>query len=153
MESILFNQIHRDLKPENIFFSSDVTGTAKIGDFGITRREIMDGSGEERSSVITYSTGTQLYMAPKQKLTNNRNILTRKVDIYAMGMILFELFYQYMTFIERKKIFDDLHLEQPKFPADTETKIGNEAKEVSGVIKDYSSSIYVIFFKFVLRAI
>ncbi|UJR38773.1 hypothetical protein I4U23_031438 [Adineta vaga] len=123
--------IHRDLKPDNIFFSLDKADTVKIGDFGLVRREIVEESNaNDNSTKITYSTGTESYMAPEQKLSDNRKLLTRKVDIYAMGIILFELLYQCLTGSERIKVLDNLRLNQPKFPTDVETKIGNEAKEL-----------------------
>lgn len=76
----------------------------KIGDFGLVRRETVEESDDGKSTTVTYPTGTESYMAPEQKLIGNRKLITRKVDVYAMGIILFELLYQCSTGYERIKV-------------------------------------------------
>ena len=72
------NIIHRDIKPENIFIDENNL-KIKIGDFGIST-----------INQYTYSgTGTWKYMAPERQ-TNKK--YHNKVDIYALGCILYELF-------------------------------------------------------------
>jgi serine/threonine protein kinase len=73
--------IHRDLKPQNIMIDRD--GNAKIMDFGIARSlhtRSVTGTG-----VII---GTPEYMAPEQ--AEGRDV-DHRVDIYALGAILFEM--------------------------------------------------------------
>jgi serine/threonine protein kinase len=73
--------VHRDLKPQNVMI--DKEGNAKIMDFGIARSlhtRSVTGTG-----VII---GTPEYMAPEQ--AEGRDIDLR-VDIYALGAILFEM--------------------------------------------------------------
>jgi eukaryotic-like serine/threonine-protein kinase len=75
------NVIHRDVKPENIRINSD--GNAKIFDFGIAKSE---------NSPVTragYIVGSPYYMAPEQV---RGEALTPLVDVYAFGILLFELF-------------------------------------------------------------
>ncbi|XP_038664788.1 interferon-induced, double-stranded RNA-activated protein kinase-like [Scyliorhinus canicula] len=76
------NYIHRDLKPANIFFASDEK--IKIGDFGLITSWKREGSDLFNRSP---DTGTRLYMAPEQ-MSEKYN---HKVDIYSLGLILFEL--------------------------------------------------------------
>ena len=73
------NVIHRDLKPENIFISSDYL--IKIGDFGITK--ILDGTNYAQTFAGTYN-----YMAPE---IINYNKYSKKVDIWSLGCIIYEL--------------------------------------------------------------
>jgi serine/threonine-protein kinase len=71
--------LHRDLKPANILI--DNHGRAIITDFGIA---IMRQDGAQRSLI-----GTPGYMAPEQ-LTPGAT-LTERTDVYALGLILYEL--------------------------------------------------------------
>ena len=79
------NLIHRDLKPENIFISKDYT--FKIGDFDFVKR--LNGS---KNIKATSQKGTINYMAPEMiKPQNNNNKYSNKIDIWALGCIIYEL--------------------------------------------------------------
>ncbi|HYO88534.1 MAG TPA: protein kinase [Candidatus Limnocylindrales bacterium] len=71
--------IHRDLKPANILL--DERGNAYLTDFGIAR--VLD-SNLTGSAII----GTPAYMSPEQA---NALPLDSRSDIYAFGIVLFEL--------------------------------------------------------------
>ncbi len=71
--------IHRDLKPGNIFLDN---GVIKIGDFGLCRA--LDSSHHVG---MTKGVGTPIYMAPETKSDKYK----RQVDIYAAGVILYEM--------------------------------------------------------------
>lgn len=73
--------IHRDLKPANILFDSD--GNPNIADFGIVKLA-------ENTSMLTGSgmVGTPAYMAPEM---TDKGGLTPLVDIYAMGVTLYQM--------------------------------------------------------------
>jgi serine/threonine protein kinase len=71
--------VHRDLKPANIFVEN---GVIKVGDYGLSKFI----SGSHRTAQ-TQSVGTVHYMAPEIS-TGNYN---RQIDIYASGVILFEM--------------------------------------------------------------
>jgi serine/threonine protein kinase len=73
--------IHRDIKPENVHVNS--AGVVKMMDFGIAKTEDL---------AITrpgFTMGTPYYMAPEQVLGKE---VTALVDVYAYGILLFELF-------------------------------------------------------------
>jgi serine/threonine-protein kinase len=76
--------VHRDLKPANVLI--DDSGLLKIVDFGVAAAH---REGETQLTKTGYVIGSPKYMAPEQ-------ILGRKVDeradIYAVGVILYELF-------------------------------------------------------------
>jgi len=72
--------LHRDLKPSNIMI--DGRGRARITDFGLASLAEEVLGGEARS-------GTPAYMAPEQLAGKEA---TRRSDLYALGLVLYELF-------------------------------------------------------------
>jgi len=76
--------IHRDLKPSNILMTPE--GEPKIGDFGLARQ--LD-DGNPRSATNREVAGTPSYIAPEQLAQDPAS--SRSVDIYALGVILYEL--------------------------------------------------------------
>lgn len=73
--------VHRDLKPENVMI--DWQGNVKIMDFGIARS--MEAGTRLTGSMV----GTPAYMAPEQVAGKPVDYRT---DIYALGLILYEVF-------------------------------------------------------------
>lgn len=73
--------VHRDLKPENVML--DRSGNVRIMDFGIAR--LLETDATATVGIM----GTPAYMAPEQ--AEGREIDAR-TDIYALGLILYELF-------------------------------------------------------------
>ena len=83
--------IHRDLKPANILLWND--GSVKISDFGLTK--FISNIDENEAQVNKENSekaliGTPAYMAPEQ--WDNSNYISFSTDIYALGIILYELF-------------------------------------------------------------
>ena len=96
--------LHRDLKPANVML--DGNGDVRITDFGIATL----GEAWE-----TASSGTPQYMAPE--LLAGRPATT-KSDIFALGLILFEVFtgkraYEAKTLGELKQLHDTATLTTP----------------------------------------
>jgi serine/threonine protein kinase len=99
--------VHRDLKPANILLSAraPLTGDSlaghdtppaelplgprlKIGDFGVAKDLNRDAAGSRTSTGTVL--GTPQYMAPEQS-AGSGNRLGPAVDVYALGVILYEL--------------------------------------------------------------
>jgi serine/threonine protein kinase/tetratricopeptide (TPR) repeat protein len=77
--------IHRDLKPENIFLSENLEKATLI-DFGLAKGAVARSVELTRPGTVV---GTPEYMAPEQ-LRGDPD-LDERVDIYAFGVILFEI--------------------------------------------------------------
>ena len=73
--------LHRDLKPANIMIDS--RGEVRIMDFGLA------AVAEQQLDAAEVRSGTPAYMAPEQ--LEGREATTRS-DIYALGLVLYELF-------------------------------------------------------------
>ncbi|KAJ6648697.1 Eukaryotic translation initiation factor 2-alpha kinase, partial [Pseudolycoriella hygida] len=99
--------IHRDLKPANILFGLD--GCVKIGDFS-TILEVGNKIefGKQRTTTLqgqTKSVGTPSYRAP-EIVTGEYDY---RVDIYSLGVILFEMITPLKTGMERFLALEKLH--------------------------------------------
>lgn len=73
--------VHRDIKPSNVLINE--VGAIKIADFGIARTE--SSSLTQVGDVL----GTLYYMSPEQLLGTD---VTTVTDVYAIGVIAYELF-------------------------------------------------------------
>jgi serine/threonine protein kinase/Tol biopolymer transport system component len=95
--------IHRDLKPANILVTPE--GSVKILDFGLAKALSADGANDTDMSMSPTMTsagtvagmilGTAAYMSPEQ--AHGRPV-DRRADIWAFGVVLFELLAGKSTF-------------------------------------------------------
>jgi len=82
--------IHRDLKPDNVFVLATGTFNLKLFDFGIA--QLLPGADGEPSAKLTQVgsiVGTPEYMSPEALQMDA--VQDHRVDIYSLGVILFEL--------------------------------------------------------------
>ncbi len=77
--------IHRDLKPSNILV--DAQGVPRILDFGLAKTLV---GGDSDLSLSREGLGTLWYMSPEQARGDSEE-LDERTDIYALGVILYEL--------------------------------------------------------------
>src|SRR6266852_4947304 len=82
--------VHHDLKPTNVLIHSD--GRAMLADFGLAR-----GAGQPTHlTTVGLAIGTPGYMAPEQVMGHD---VDRRADIYAMGVLTFEMLTGRLPFI------------------------------------------------------
>ncbi len=74
--------IHRDVKPENVILRED--GVVKVADFGLARA-VTSATSTAQTGVLL---GTVAYLAPEQV---ERGIADARSDVYAAGLLLFEM--------------------------------------------------------------
>ena len=73
--------IHRDISPQNLFLTYD--GEVKLVDFGIAKASL-----DEVATEVGVMKGKLTYMSPEQTRSAP---LDRRTDIFAMGVVLWEL--------------------------------------------------------------
>uniref|UniRef100_A0A673HAM6 eIF-2-alpha kinase GCN2 n=1 Tax=Sinocyclocheilus rhinocerous TaxID=307959 RepID=A0A673HAM6_9TELE len=114
--------IHRDLKPVNIFLDSQ--DHVKIGDFGLATDHPANESNSgfdpkpDPTDNMTGMVGTALYVGPEVQ-GNTKATYNQKVDLFSLGIILFEMSYRPMsTASERIFVLSQLRKESINFPED-----------------------------------
>ena len=96
LEGKPLNIVHRDVSPQNLFVTYD--GEVKVLDFGIAR-----AAGRMGRTMTGVIKGKVAYMSPEQA-AGGGVVVTGAADVYAMGIILFEL----ITGTRLYKNLDDL---------------------------------------------
>src|SRR5205085_1476069 len=83
--------VHRDIKPANLFLTRRPDGSVcvKVLDFGIAK--ITEAQADHQGALTSTGVilGSPSYMAPEQ--LDGSSAVDRRVDVWAMGVVLFEL--------------------------------------------------------------
>ena len=105
--------IHRDLKPGNILV--DENGQPKILDFGLARVTDCDLQAT-RQTDVGQLLGTLPYMSPEQ-VTADPSALDTRSDVYALGVILYELLAGKLPYSLSRQLPEVVHTIQQVDPA------------------------------------
>lgn len=96
--------VHCDIKPENILLALQADGwTARVSDFGIARLH------QESTDNSDGNTGSPAYMSP-ERFYGQYSVTS---DLYAVGIMLFELLVGYRPFSGVPAAMMSAHLNQP----------------------------------------
>ncbi|HEY5545806.1 MAG TPA: protein kinase [Gemmatimonadaceae bacterium] len=99
--------VHRDIKPENILLSS---GHALVTDFGVAKA-VSESASTADLTGTGVSLGTPAYMAPEQVTADPG--LDHRVDIYALGVMAYELLAGRAPFLGNPQQIIAGHLTRP----------------------------------------
>jgi serine/threonine protein kinase len=118
--------VHGDVKPENVLFDVDRSHPF-LSDFGSTRRAAYD----ERISAAGAGRGTTIYLSPEQI---RDSAATASSDVYAFGMVAYEMLTGRMPVDEREPAFKQMiaKIEGRLLPAGTAN--GQLPKHVAGAL-------------------
>lgn len=124
--------VHRDIKPQNVLLGQDQV--ARVTDFGVAHYPV-------QGALTTHGTtvGTASYMAPEQA---RGGALTEATDLYAVGVVLFELLTGRLPFEADNPMAVMLaHLQQPapnlsEIAPDLNLPLAIEATVMQALAKD-----------------
>ena len=145
--------IHRDIKPSNVLIALyDDRPVVKVIDFGVAKAT---GGALTEATIDTgigAVVGTPQYMSPEQATLNNIDIDTRS-DIYALGVLLYELLTGSPPFakkeLEKRGLLEMLRVVREEEPPRPSTKLstadalptlsanrGTEPKKLTGLLRN-----------------
>ncbi|HWU88310.1 MAG TPA: serine/threonine-protein kinase, partial [Kofleriaceae bacterium] len=125
--------VHRDIKPENLFLlRRKEQDFVKVVDFGISKS--LRASGEEEEAPRLTQTGmvlgTPLYMSPEQARGDDE--LDHRVDIYALGVILYEAATGRVPFLGNNylSVISQVLNEDPRPPRELRSELSEEFEAI-----------------------
>lgn len=132
--------IHRDLKPSNIFI--DRSNNVKVGDFGLAKNSQFSSLVQTNNQVeptdqnLSTVVGTLFYTANEVASGH----YDEKVDMYSLGIILFEMCYPMSTGMERARTLNNLRLASIVFPRDFNEGRYKTEKKIIQLLLDHDST-------------
>jgi serine/threonine protein kinase/WD40 repeat protein len=144
--------IHRDLKPDNILVVrpqsesgtgmrdtmgtvADGVGQPKILDFGVARMTDSDVQVTTMQTDIGQLIGTIQYMSPEQTSGDSRELDARS-DVYALGVLLFELLSEHLPYDLRHHSIPESVLvirdEEPRRMSSIDTAFRGDVETIVG---------------------
>ena len=130
--------IHRDLKPGNILVTNE--GQIKILDFGVARATDADIQTATMQTDIGQLIGTIPYMSPEQASGNPDDLDTRS-DVYALGIIGYELLTGQMPYdLKQKMIHEAVRVIRE-----------DEPKTLSAINKTFRGDVEIIVSKALVK--
>lgn len=118
--------VHRDIKPENVLLDGDER--VKLGDFGLARA-VTEVTSTTTGTVL----GTVAYLAPELV---TRGITDARTDVYATGILLFEMLTGRQPFTGETPIqvaFQHVNLDIPE-PSELVAWLPSEVDELVGAL-------------------
>jgi WD40 repeat protein/tRNA A-37 threonylcarbamoyl transferase component Bud32 len=106
--------IHRDLKPSNILVDS--SGHPKVIDFGVAKATDSDVALTTMQTDVGQLIGTLQYMGPEQ-LAGDPNEIDIRCDVYALGVVLYELLTGRLPYdVRQKAVFEVMRIVREEEP-------------------------------------
>jgi tRNA A-37 threonylcarbamoyl transferase component Bud32 len=125
--------VHRDVKPENLFLlRRKDQDFVKVVDFGISKSLRASDEAEEQPRLTQTGMvlGTPLYMSPEQARGDDE--LDARVDIYALGVIMYEAATGRVPFIGNNylSVISQVLNEEPRWPRALRPELSEEFEAI-----------------------